>query len=556
MTSNRRMTKAMAKSLLEAAITRLWLSRDGTIRIDEVEGRAIELLLRGGLGAREGGEADPAGGSPEPARVAPDMLVEGAKPPSFGKVGVGGRSVETEVLDLDLAAAHVELDVDPEARLCLDFGTAFTKAYAMQGWSDPVDIELGSYAGSDSPLMVESSVWIDGDGIHFGPDAIAASEGIPAGRRRFDSMKKRLLGLEEGGSPMEPVGTDINPWAGRWDFTELGLLTLYLAYVTHLLSTALEAEGLPKHLPGRLTRPCWSGESGKPLSALLRVLVAKAIILADTLGDELTDGLDAGKAAAALDAVDRLPGETISAVIESLLREDLSEPEAVAAPFEAEKDWHFLTVVDVGAGTTDVATFLLRAHPNWERGKTMLVPGSRGSLAKAGDEIDRILFDYLRRELREGLEPGGAAAMEAWLRSTIRDHKLRLFRDGIVEASHGGATVVLGLEGFMAFDDVKLLGSDMVAMLGRTFAAMPGTLVEKIVEKGGVRLLLSGGGANLPMARALADQTFPAKTGTIRARLTDVRPEWESSKDEDFRSIYPQLAVAVGGASPFLPEAS
>jgi molecular chaperone HscA len=96
----------------------------------------------------------------------------------------------------------------------------------------------------------------------------------------------------------------------------------------------------------------------------------------------------------------------------------------------------------------------------------------------------------------------------------------------------------------------------MVAMLQGTFAAMPGHLVEKIVDKGGVRLLLSGGGASLPMATGLADQAFPARTGTIRIRLTDVRPDWESSKGEDFRSIYPQLAVAVGGASPFLPEAT
>lgn len=547
------MTAAMAKSLLEAAITRLWLSRDGTIRIDEVEGRAIELLLRGEIdadGAREPRGVQATG------RALPAAPAEEVETPAVGRVSVPEQPCQMEDVELDLASTQVEIEDDPGALLCLDFGTAFTKAHAMRGWSDPVDIELGSYAGSETPMMVESSVWIDDEGIHFGPDAISRTEEVPAGRRRFDSMKRRLLDLEGGGSLLEPVGDDINPWAGQLDFTKLGLLTLYLAYVTHLLSTALEAEGISKHLPRRLTRPCWSGEAGKALSGALRVIVAKAIILADTLGDDLTGGLSVEKAAGALDAVDRLPDETIRSVIDSLILEDLSEPEAVAAPFEAERDWHFLTVVDVGAGTTDVATFLLRAHPNWERGKIMLVPGSRASLDKAGDEIDRILFDYLRGELEEAMDPSDVAAMEAWLRATIRDQKLELFRDGIVEVGYGEATVVLDLEGFRAFDEMKSLEADMVAMLQGTFAAMPSHLVEKIVDKGGVRLLLSGGGATLPMATGLADKAFAARTGTIRARLTDVRPDWESSKGEEFRSIYPQLAVAVGGASPFLPEAT
>lgn len=553
MSNAREMTESMARSLLEAALLRLRLSRDGSIRIDEVEGRAIELLLRRG----------PARTVDPPVALAPSLpganegeasAFEAGATPWAGKLALKPRATELMDLELDLSSVRPEAGEDGVAVLCLDFGTAFTKAYAMRGWSDPVDISLGSYAGGDSPLMVESSVWIDDDGIHFGPDATSRTASIPAGRRRFDSMKRRLLDLESGEVRAEPVSKDLNPLAGDTDFTELGLLTLYLAYVTHLLSTALQAEGLPRHLPRRLTRPCWNGDSGKSLSSALRLIVAKATIIADTLGNSLVEGLDPHLAASALAAVDQVSPDVLSSVVESLLREDLSEPEAVAAPFEADSDWHFLTVVDVGAGTTDTATFLLRAHPKWERGKISLVPGSRASLGKAGDEVDRILLEILRGELSSRLDEGDAGGLDAWLCATIRDHKLRLFRDEIVEVEFAGATAMLDLEEFLASDGVKRLEDDMVGLLGRSFQAMPANMTKRIVEKGGVRLLLSGGGAGLPMAKGLANRPFLVDAGAIWPRITDARPDWESSKDDEFRSIYPQLAVAVGGASPFLPE--
>lgn len=546
MTDDIGMTDSTARLLLEAVLIRLKLSRDGSVRLDEVEGRAIEQLLRGDLAA--GGTVQRTGLSPEqgqpyppPVEVEPERQAAGA--------------LEAEIT-LDLSSAQPLAEGDGNALLCLDFGTAFTKAYAMRGWSDPVDIELGTYAGSESPLMVESSIWIDGDGIHFGPKAVERTESIPAGRSRFDSMKRRLLDLESSRAQLGPVTKEINPWAGDIDFTEVGLLTLYLAYVTHLLSMALEAEGLPRHLPRRLTRPCWSGEHGKSLSGQLKLIVAKATVIADTLGDSLFGGLDVAKAASVLAAVDGLAPDVLASVVDSLLREDLSEPEAVAAPFEAEKDWHFLTVVDIGAGTTDTATFLLRAHPNWERGKIMLVPGSRASLDKAGDEVDRILREWLRRELSAQIQPSDLATLDAWLGATIRDHKLKLFRDEIIEVSFGGATAIIDLEQFLAIGEVKSLEEEMAGLLGRSFEAMPANLVQKIEEKGGVRLLLSGGGASLPIARGLADKLFLVGAKRIQTRITDVRPDWESSKDDDFRAIYPQLAVAIGGASPFLPEGS
>ena len=66
--------------------------------------------------------------------------------------------------------------------------------------------------------------------------------------------------------------------------------------------------------------------------------------------------------------------------------------------------------------------------------------------------------------------------------------------------------------------------------------------------------MLSGGGANLPMMQSLARGWVEVKGKRIARRLVNPLPGWISEETPELEPVYPQLAVAIGGAAHELPE--
>jgi molecular chaperone HscA len=68
-----------------------------------------------------------------------------------------------------------------------------------------------------------------------------------------------------------------------------------------------------------------------------------------------------------------------------------------------------------------------------------------------------------------------------------------------------------------------------------------------------IRLVLTGGGCDLPMVRAIAEREWHIGGQKIRFQQTKNLPELIAERfDEDFCREYPQLAVALGGALPMV----
>lgn len=454
-------------------------------------------------------------------------------------------SVTLDTRSLERAAAE-----SPGITLCLDFGTAMSKAFAMRGDEGPIELALGVRAGA-AGYPVDSSLFVSDDGlIYFGPQAMAqGAPAMEAGRARFDSPKARLSMGEQGEIDKINVGHEINPTSTP--LSEGELITLYLGYLTDLAVSELESHGFSRYAIRRFARPCWSEDRNRWAEPLLRRMLAKAQILADTFQGRWQNGIPVAEAKAALSKIREL-----GTVPEYLLDQGIPEPVAAAASLmlrdEAQRE--MFMVIDVGAGTTDFGVFLLQHNPDRDICLTRIVPGTIEYLPEAGNRVDDLLKFFVLDS--EGIDPGSAEGKhnKTYLDSRIRMYKETLFRDGIVEvtlANH--SRVVVDRDAFLNSIRVQNFAQRLRGKLEQVLSTLGDGYLD-LLARSDLKVVLTGGGASLPMVSELAKGPVEIKGRKILRRPTPLVPAWIDETYPQFSSQYPQLAVAIGGAAPSLPE--
>lgn len=178
-------------------------------------------------------------------------------------------------VELDLSA--LDLSAPPKnVRLCLDFGTAMSKATLVEEDEEYdtekiVVLELGRYGDLEDDYMLISSVYIDNSGLlWFGKNAVELSEleTDKGTRQRMDNIKRRL---SEGGldSPVDPQfnPTDI-------PITYADMILAYITFLTWSVNKSLEgikqSGEYQRNLSRRFAMPCLSGAQAREMSDLLR----------------------------------------------------------------------------------------------------------------------------------------------------------------------------------------------------------------------------------------------------------------------------------------------
>lgn len=291
---------------------------------------------------------------------------------------------------LDFRALNVGV-VRDDVRICLDFGTAMSKAtLVMDDDRETEDIRvlpLGIPGNQEevSETMLISSVYIDNGGIvRFGKAAIDYSmpEGADGSRGRLDNIKRRLS--EEGWD--EQVDGRFNPTELRVSYGDMVLA--YLAFLTWTINSCVVDMGYPSNLSRRFAVPCFSGEKGREVYHKLRELVGEAQILADTFGQELRDGIDLGKLISAIEQLRRSSREY------PFVLNDVVEPLGVANSMIS---WtrpvnSLVLVIDIGAGTSDLGLYRLKVDPESKESIGIEVEGSSRVLTEAGNYLDRLLI--------------------------------------------------------------------------------------------------------------------------------------------------------------------
>jgi hypothetical protein len=402
--------------------------------------------------------------------------------------------------------------------------------------------------------MCPSALYIVQKRIHFGERAfiVFANHGDDS-RRLFESPKHFISQLNR--QLLEtPANQAEDP---TQQFTRAQLLLLLLGFIISRFDRALQGENVSSgRVPRlRIARPAWKHEFEQAGEALLLDLLARAFVLARTIGKQYdtNDGLSVDLAASALESVDRLvtPSQQLQAKLvrearprDCVERGFVPEATAVAAaairPEEGRR--RIFVIADVGAGTSDVGAFVT-VPGREQRGPIYEYTRARRIVEQGGNFLDSQLVTYLMR--KNGLNPGlpGDVGTIAALKREARRYKEDLFRDQELLGRLQGE-----LSEFVDQSEVKIFIKELHCVFAETLSVACGEAAT-LDDRPPVRVIRTGGGADLPFVRSLASIRPPNFVSVIPE---DATPSWVATTEWDI--VFRQLAVAIGGAMPSLPE--
>lgn len=541
------MDNKIAAILLTSLMERV--DREQTIGImSSLERQAMQLAIQrlgDGIGVELSAQV-----APVLKQRAVEALTATSTPPKLPKV------------QLMLDSVTCEKTSDPKVLMCLDFGTAMSKAFASVSPNGYFDLELGAVAGRDG-YTLPSSVFISDDGkAYFGFEAIDLSQDlVDSGRERLDSIKGWLSLRREGNLDGEAclLQRALNPTA--YKLTQGDMIRIYLAYLTDMADIALgkhqvDGKAVGRYVKRRFARPCWpDAAQAQWADKLMRSMLAEAQILADTFSGRWVGGIDIAELKAAVEQI-----KVLGKRPDYLIDVGVPEPVAVAAGAIADSEnlRDGFMVVDVGAGTTDFGLFVsTRTSGNEDDApRVFQIPASIQGLMQAGDKVDGMLRTFIARKESIDTTDNSGRMILADLGRRIRGLKEVLFKTEKLEYALADGTVGnVTLEEFLEDDNVKRFGLLIDAGFRKSLEAVDETWLRWLAMEG-VRLhvVLTGGSSSLPMMKALGQGMIEVKGFRILRKPVDPKPLWMDDVSSEFSTVYPQLAVAIGGAAENIPE--
>lgn len=426
---------------------------------------------------------------------------------------------------LDTSALSLKAIQNPGVTVCFDFGTAMSKACAIDEATGKVlELRLGEIAGEPEAIYpVSSTLWFSSDGrIFLGPQAIEQSLMHEGGRKRFDSLKQQVsLGLDAQDLWKVRIPEGINPT--EVPFSVGDLITIYLSYLTWLVGDALALRhGSLPYVRRRLAVPVWRREHWVALDQQLHEMLAAAQLVADTFDQGFREGIHVEHARAVLDEVKKLPS-----LPGLLIARPVLEPIAagVSCISPDTKMRGLVMVVDCGAGTTDFALFVVRVSPDDEIYSAWHIKGCADAVNLAGDTLDEALRSLVLR--RVGVTPAHAhfRLINDGLSRDLRRYKERIFRDGKV-------TITLVTESSFIVRLDELMDEPIVQDFQRAVRERVVRVLERADESffqglsgRPVTVCLTGGGADLNLLRELGQGTVEIRGRSVRLALGPRVPE-------------------------------
>ena len=496
-------------------------------------------------------------GSPSPhpvvAPVSPVEPGETVQPSEDGSEETpAGVELNTDALRQDASPA-------PEWVLCLDFGTARSKAFAATDDEEP-DLEPLPVGQADNDLdgavhEVSSCVWIDDDGRLFvGSEAVRRGMNYGGDRRPLDSLKQEISQVdpEDGAAELvRKLPGDVDPTS---TLTCADAIAIYLAYLTDLATTALEPRAGTRYVRRRFTVPSWRPPQRRWAAELIGKCLLRAQLLADTFHGRWREGIPVEHVVSAVRAAAEHDGKlTWMAATES---DDAAQwmhgrLEALAAA--SARLWNdrwarnLMLVVDVGAGTTDLSLFwVVQSGASFHR--AWPVKGADAGIRQAGDTLDRLLVEALLRKAGLGPDETGARARRGLRRKGVRRLKERLFQTGgVTEVLVNDETVTLSREEFIDSAGVRKFSERIADQIQKLLDGVPESWGKAVGS--GITLVLTGGGCDLPMITSLKHRRWRLGDSSVACRLAPrVPPDLAAGFSAEFIDAYPRLAVAMGGA--------
>lgn len=464
-----------------------------------------------------------------------------------------------EDVSLDLSTLQLP-PIDQPYRVCLDFGTAMSKAtFVYDNARDDLEeiqvLMLGVPGDQEQvdEFMLVSSVFIDSEGLlWFGQHAVeqaqATSEGASA---RMDNIKRAL----SEGNLGEPVGPSHNPT--RYSLTYEDVVLAYLAFFTWTINYALlngvDEPKVARNFKRRFAMPCFPRAGAQLVRHKLKVLLGEAQVLADTFQGDIHSGLPLSRF---LGAIKQLRSEKRSYLF---IEDSVTEPLGVAGSLLSWRNGHdsLALVVDIGAGTSDFSLYRLKVTIDEEgtidRKKTIAgeVDGTARGITEAGNHLDKILQAFILKQSGVDATHASYQNIAHALERDIRNHKEALFTAGSAYVVlYTGDAVEITLDEFMALGAVNAFEASLRKTLISILESADPAWIDWVRSDASRRLtiVLTGGGATLPMAKRLAEGTVTAHGITIPVAAAKSFPDWLRDDYPDLESPYPRIAVSLGGA--------
>lgn len=443
---------------------------------------------------------------------------------------------------------------DSAPRVCLDFGTSFSKASVYLGAhaigeACLAPLRLGDVSGAEHAYFTPTAIYLDEDRLHFGPKALMrAQAGVRSKRDPILSFKMVLSARDIEGTLALKLGPSVDP---SRTLSHRQALTLYFAYLDQLIRAAILTD---KHLPNtlteapiRLTSPFWQHEHAAEQT--LRRLFLEAEVVSARLGPALIspEGACLEQARRALDEAAHSAGNSRFAGV-------VMEVQSVAAAYAnfAKSKTDHLLVMDIGAGTTDIAGF--RLHRAGAANALEEIKAARTCCSFAGDEVDTVLVDLMLRKSGVSSVEGKARVWRA-LRLSARELKRDLVETGKCSLTLDGRKITLRRKALLEDPGFK----DFCGALSKVLAkSMDLVLADAGGKSDSLTVCLAGGGAHLPVADAIVAQAAKRRRGNIKILVERFDYGFARHRialwHERFDKTFSQIVIAMGGALAEAPQ--
>lgn len=427
--------------------------------------------------------------------------------------------------------------------LCIDFGTAFSKAAAApaDAWGrfQPGEVRPLMLAGGRNPFLLESAVFVEGDTVLLGPAAMARADALAHEKRAALRSFKTLLSASDLDIALKTAPPrSIDP-GGK--FVLRDLVVLYLAYLLASIGRAIDADPVlagADAISFRYAAPAWRGGDSAGMHGQVVRLFGEAEAMRAALGPALL-------------APEGVPGEMVRAAAAAARAAPAPLPiglifEATAAAaytaIGLEGAAPHLIVLDMGAGTTDVAAL----SQIGEGGRMIELSAARVTLKQAGDFVDGVIANIFLARSGERTAQAQGALWRTLMRD-MRDLKETLFAEGEVMFRHNGRALRVKLgdvekdRDFVVFakalEEAYRHGLDALCAEARAAGAAE------------IQAVAVGGGAAAPFIQAMM-RLKPKRAGKVRVRARPATPDWAHAPafDGNLAPVFPQLAIAIGGA--------
>jgi molecular chaperone DnaK len=427
--------------------------------------------------------------------------------------------------------------------ICVDFGTAFSKAAAAPAgaWTrfDPGQIHplmLAAHDPEANAFLLDSAVYVDDDRILFGRAAIQRAAESGDRKRMVLRSFKTLLSVSDLDRALNTnAAASIDP---HRIFQMRDLIVLYLAFLLAAIDRAVRADPVlaDASIRWRYAAPAWrAGDSAGSHESIVR-LFGEAEAFRAAAGRRL---LQNGGVAISF-VTDTLPKTTANAQAFDM---DLIFEATAAASYLSvglQDSAAHVIVVDMGAGTTDVAA-LARSGARIQE-----LPAARVTLKQAGDFMDAVIANRALEQASWARGPVVQAQIWSLLMRQMRDIKESLFIDGRATLRYDNRAITLTMKDIERDKDFRAFLKSLTEAYDESLSVVRDDAAAR--KRKQLEAVAVGGGATAPFIQQLIRRK--PKRGGVRVRAREATPDWAFTPafQGNLAPVFPQLAIAIGGA--------